>query len=145
MKQFNENEKCCNGRQTKDESHMEDKGMGMRGNQRGKMMMEAMGAMMRRGMKNKMGNEENPMQRCMDMMSQMNKRSEENSYTTDELMDLFKDWCGHVEDEIVTFINSSGEIDEDAIADKFHLSTESVSHLLKNMRKTGKIKFEKDN
>jgi DNA-binding CsgD family transcriptional regulator len=59
-------------------------------------------------------------------------------YSTDELMDLFKDWCRQVEDEIADFIAASGEVNTDKIAEKFHLSKESVVHLLRNIEKSPK-------
>ena len=77
------------------------------------------------------------------MMGNMTKSSKEESYSTDELMDLFKDWCSQVEDEIVDFINETGDIDEEKIAEKFNLSTESVAHLLKNLNEKGNVKYDK--
>lgn len=102
-------------------------------------MMEMMSSMMGEMKKSKMGGMNSMMGRCAEMMENMNKTSENESYSTDELMDLFKDWCSHVEDEIVDFIKESGTIDEGEIAEKFNLSKESVTHLLKNLKKAGKV------
>jgi hypothetical protein len=104
-------------------------GMGPQG-----MMMEMMGKMMGGGMKG--GN--SPMSRCMDMMAEMKQKDQDMPYSTDELMDLFKDWCRQVEDEIADFIAASGEVNTDKIAEKFHLSKESVVHLLRNIEKSPK-------
>jgi hypothetical protein len=102
-------------------------GMGPQG-----MMMEMMGTMMGGGMKGG----KSPMSRCMDMMSERQQNDQDMPYSTDELMDLFKDWCRHVEDEIADFIAESGEVNADKIAEKFHLSKKSVAHLLRNIDKS---------
>lgn len=133
-------EKCYNHRTETNKESKWPHGMNMKGGARGGMMMEMMSAMMSGRKKSHMKGWESPMSRCMDMMSGMKEKSENKTYTPDELMDLFKDWCGQIEDEIVSFINETGEIDQEKIADKFHLSKESVSHLLKSMEKAEKIK-----
>lgn len=107
-------------------------------------MMEMMSSMMGGTQKSKMGGNNPMMKMCTEMMENRTKSSKEESYSTDELMDLFKDWCSQVEDEIVAFINETGDIDEDKIAEKFNLSAKSVNHLLKNLKETGKVKYDKE-
>lgn len=101
-------------------------------------MMEMMSSMMGGMQRSKMGG--NPMRNmCAEMMGGMSKTSKEDSYSTDELMDLFKDWCSQVEDEIVSFIKETGDTNDEKIAQKFNLSKESVTHLLKNLKKAGRV------
>lgn len=101
-------------------------------------MMEMMSSMMGGMQRSKMGG--NPMRNmCAEMMGGMSKTSKEDSYSTDELMDLFKDWCSQVEDEIVSFIKETGDTNDEKIAEKFNLSKESVTHLLKNLKKAGRV------
>ena len=102
-------------------------------------MMDMMSSMMGGMQKSRMGGNSSMMSMCAEMMGNKTKSSKEESYSTDELMDLFKDWCSQVEDEIVAFINETGDIDEDKIAAKFNLSKESVAHLLKNLNEAGKV------
>ena len=59
-------------------------------------------------------------------------------------MDLFKDWCSQVEDEIVAFINETGDVDEDKFAEKFNLSKQNITHLLKNLNEAGRVKYDKE-
>jgi hypothetical protein len=108
------------------------------------LMMEMMSSMMGGMQKSRMGSNSPMMRMCTEMMGNMSKSSKEESYSTDELMDLFKDWCSQVEDEIVAFINETGDINEDRIGEKFNLSKKSVTHLLKNLNETGKIKYDKE-
>jgi DNA-binding transcriptional ArsR family regulator len=103
-------------------------------------MMEMMSSMMKQRMKSRMGDNHPMMNMCREMMKETKSQDQDESYTTDELMDLFKDWCSHVEDEIVSFVNKSGEVNEEKIAEKFNLSKESISHLMNKLRKAGKIK-----
>ncbi len=105
-------------------------------------MMEMISAMMGT-QKSGMDSNSSMMSKCKEMMGNMKKSSKEESYSTDELMDLFKDWCSQVEDEIVAFINETGNVDEDKIAEKFNLSIQSITHLLKNLNETGRIKYDK--
>jgi uncharacterized membrane protein len=135
-------EKYCNYQIDSKEETNRSGGMYRRGGSMRSMMMDMMSTMKGIGMKRNMNDGPNSMSQCMDMMFNKRERSEEIGYATNELMDLFKDWCGHVEDEIVSYVKEIGNIDEDLIADKFHLSKESVSHLLQNLEKTGRINPE---
>ncbi len=107
-------------------------------------MMEMMSSMMGGMQKSRMGGNSAMMRMCTEMMGNKTKSSKEESYSTPELMDLFIDWCSQVEDEIVAFINETGDIDENKIAEKFNLSTKSITHLLKNLNETGKFKYDID-
>ena len=133
-------EKCCKA-MTEDEfenaksKFMKRKSDKMKSNP----MMEMMSTMMGGMQKSRMGGNSSMMGMCAEMMGNKTKSSKEESYSTNELMDLFKDWCSHVEDEIIAFINKTGNIDEDKIAAKFNLSKESVAHLLKNLNEAGKV------
>ncbi len=75
-------------------------------------MMEMMSSMMGGMQKSRMGSNSPMMRMCTEMMENRTK-SKEESYSTDELMDLFKDWCSQVEDEIVAFINETGKVKYD--------------------------------
>jgi hypothetical protein len=110
---------------------------------KGSPMMEMMSSIMEGMQKPRMSGSSPMMSMCAEMMGNRTKSSRE-TYSTDELMDLFKDWCSQVEDEIVAFIDEAGKIDEDKIAEKFNLSKESVTHLLKNLNEVGRINFDKE-
>ena len=107
-------------------------------------MKEMMSTIMSGMQKSRMGGSNAMMRTCAEMMGNVKKSSKEESYSTDELMDLFKDWCSQVEDEIVAFINETGDVDEDKIAEKFNLSKKSITHLLKNLNETGRVKYDKE-
>ena len=109
------------------------------GKMKGSTMMDMMASMMGRMEPNRMRGFRPMMDMCADMMSQYNTASDKEQYPTDELADLFRDWCTHVEDEIVSFVKSSGEIDERKIAEHFKLSAESVQHLIKNLQNEGRF------
>lgn len=99
--------------------------------------------MMQDMMKSRMGNQE-MRSRCRGMMDKNQQADpEDESYSSDELMILFEDWCRHVEDEIVSYIDELGKVDEEEIARKFMLSGESVQILLNKLGESGKIKYEK--
>ncbi len=133
-------ERCCKNMteyefETTKSKFMNVKNEKMKGNPMMEMMSSMMGGMQR----SRIGGN-NPMKSmCAEMMGNMTKSSKEESYSTDELMDLFKDWCSQVEDEIVSFIKETGDINEEKIVEKFNLSKESVTHLLKNLKKAGKV------
>lgn len=137
-------EKCFKNMTEDEFEHTKSKFMKRKSDKiKGSPMMEMMSSMMGGMQKTRMGSN-SPMKRmCTEMMGNMTKSSKEESYSTDELMDLFKDWCSQVEDEIVDFINETGDIDEEKIAEKFNLSTESVTHLLKNLNEKGNVKYDK--
>lgn len=102
-------------------------------------MMGMMSTMMKGMMKSRMGEKHPMMNMCREMMKEKTDQPHDESYTTDELMALFKDWCSHVEEEILSFVNETGEVNEEKIAEKFNLSKESVNHLINNLRKSDKI------
>lgn len=133
-------ERCCKNMTDYEFETTKSKFMNIKNKKmKGSPMMEMMSSMMGGMQSSKMGGNTSMMGRCAEMKGSMTKSSNEESYSTDELMDLFKDWCSHVEDEIVTFIKETDNINEEKIAEKFNLSKDSVTHLLKNLKKAGKV------
>ena len=133
-------ERCCKNMTEYEFETTKSKFMNVKSEKmKGSPMMEMMSSMMGGMQRARMGGNTSMMSRCAEMMGNMTKSSNEESYSTDELMDLFKDWCSHVEDEIVTFIKETGDINEEKITEKFNLSNDSVTHLLKNLKKAGRI------
>jgi hypothetical protein len=92
-------EYCCNHMtenefETKKSKYMKKGQQGAKSGMMGEMMSTMMGGMMRA----KMGNQSKK-QMCGDMMNNMHQQEKKDeSFTTDELMTLFKDWCSHVEE-----------------------------------------------
>jgi hypothetical protein len=61
-----------------------------------------------------------------------------------ELKQLFEEWLGQIEQEILDYANSLPSIDAAKISEKFKMSKESVTYILTRLAKKGKIHFKKE-
>lgn len=104
-------------------------------------MMDMMSTMMKGMMDSKMKGGKSPMDMCMQMMGESKPKAKEPEYGTEELADLFKDWCSQLEDEIKEFITSQGRIDIVQIAKEFSISESSTNHIVSRLQKSGNLKI----
>ncbi len=126
----------------------------MMGGGSGSPMMNMMGMMM--GGKGPMGMKrageetagettvqpEMPWDMCKKMMSSISRSSELATFATPEVRQLFEEWAGQIEEEIVAYIKDSKISDTEKIAEHFKLSRESVSYFLSRLAQKGKIRLK---
>ncbi len=117
-------------------------------------MMKMMGAMM--GGKGPMGTmnsvnadsgspegqAEMPWDMCRKMMSSMSKTSELATFATPEVRELFEEWAGQIEEEILTYVQESKIDDVEALSKHFRLSRKSITYFLTRLANKGKIDLE---
>ena len=84
----------------------------------------------------------NPMEMCKVMTASVARASEMSFYATPEIRSLFEEWLESVQDEILDYIRSKGEIDLQKIADRFKISESAVQFFLNHLAVSGKIKAE---
>jgi hypothetical protein len=61
------------------------------------------------------------------------------TYSTPELRNLFNDWMGAIEEEIVDFLRERETVNPDEVAVKFRLKKESIIFILGKLAAEGKI------
>jgi len=125
------------------------------GGMMGDMMSKTMGGMkgrMAAGVEGEGKNEpqgggdmDAPWDMCKKMMARMGFGSGPEAGSTPEINQLFDEWIGQIEQEIVNFIKPSESIDVEKISGHFKLSKESVSCILTRLAQKGKISFNKVN
>jgi hypothetical protein len=93
-------------------------------------MMHMMGKMMGE-MKDEKGKEFRPWEMCEKMMSSMS--TDIATFATPEIRELFKEWAGQIEEEILVFLKENREADIDAVAKRFKISEKSVIYFLSNL------------
>jgi hypothetical protein len=90
------------------------------------------------------GGMEAPWDMCRKMMARMGFAGGPESDSTPEINELFEEWAGQIEQEILEFIKPSGSIDLEKISAHFKLSKEAAASLLTRMAEKGKIAFQKE-
>ena len=75
-------------------------------------------------------------------MTSISQSSEVAAFATPEVRELFSEWAGQIEDEILDFINQNKPLDTDRIAEKFNLSKNSVIYFLGRLAQKDKIKLK---
>jgi len=103
-------------------------------------MMGMMSMMM--GKKAGKGDGKMPWDNCMEMMSGFKETASTAKFATPELRNIFEEWCGQIEKELLDFIKESGSIQVEVICDKFSLSEESVRYLLNRLASKELIDFK---
>lgn len=95
-------------------------------------------------MKNMMGEGFPPMEMCMNMCRQMTGAIEQvgnmAAYATPELRGLFESWLTEVEQEAQKFIQESGPVSAENLAENIGISIESAIFIMARLAKSGKIK-----
>jgi hypothetical protein len=82
---------------------------------------------------------EEPWDMCRRMMGVVGRANDLASYATPELRQIFEEWLGQIEGEILAAIEESGESDVDSLVRRFKLSAESVQFVLFRLARQGKI------
>lgn len=95
--------------------------------------------MMKDMMKKRMHEKHAMMEECMGKMKGKRHQHNFDSYSTEELNDLFLVWLAQVEDEIIEFVKTKGETDIDAIATEFSITGESTEYIVNKLKKENKI------
>ncbi len=87
------------------------------------------------------GNEkgEAPWDMCRLMMGAVGRANDLASYATPELRQIFEEWLGQIEGEILAAIKEKGESDVDSLVRRFKLSAESVQFVLFRLARQGKV------
>lgn len=107
---------------------------------KGAIMMGMMGKMMG----HKSGGEKSnfdPMDMCRQMMSSMGQGSNQESYLTSELADLFQDWVHQINEEVMTYIAKNQPASVEQVAEHLKISANSVIYLLGTLAQEGKVKL----
>lgn len=105
----------------------------------GKGMMGMMGMMMGKQDDEEGGTGFNPMDMCQKMMSSVNQSREVAAFATPEIRDLFFEWAQQVEEEIFQAVQKNPSISIEQIAEKVHLSSQSVIYFLGKLAQENKI------
>lgn len=82
---------------------------------------------------------EEPSDMCRRMMGAVGRANDLASYATPELRQIFEEWLGQIEGEILTAIKESGESNVDSLVQRFKLNAESVQFVLFRLARQGKI------
>ncbi len=80
-----------------------------------------------------------PWDMCRRMMDAVGQASDLASYATPELRQIFEEWLGQIEGEILQAVTESGQSDVGSLAQRFKLSNESVQFILFRLARQGKI------
>jgi hypothetical protein len=80
-----------------------------------------------------------PWDMCRRMMDAVGRANDLASYATPELRQIFEEWLGQIEGEILQAVNESGQADVGSLAQRFKLSAESVQFVLFRLARQGKI------
>jgi hypothetical protein len=91
-------------------------------------MMHMMG-----GMKDAKGREFKPWEMCEKMMSSMMQSTDIAAFATPEIRELFKEWAGQIEEEILVYLKENRAADIDSIAENFKISKRSVIYFLSDL------------
>jgi hypothetical protein len=84
---------------------------------------------------------EMPWDMCRKMMGAMTEGAQTARFATPEVRGLFDEWAAQIEEEMLHYIQETGEVDEDKTAEHFKLSRESTVYFLTRLAQKGKIKF----
>ncbi len=98
-----------------------------------KEMMNTMMEKMMGGMKDAMGKEFKPWKMCEKMMSSMTQSNENATFATSEIHELFQEWAGQIEEEILVYLKENSAANIDTIAKKFKISKKSVIYFLSDL------------
>ena len=82
---------------------------------------------------------EGPWDMCRRMMEAVGRANDLASYATPELRQIFEEWLGQIEGEILQAAKEGGQSDIASLAQRFKLSAESVQFILFRLARQGKI------
>ena len=80
-----------------------------------------------------------PWDMCRRMMEAVGQASDLATYATPELRQIFEEWLGQIEGEILQAVKEGGQSDVGSLAQRFKLSAESVQFILFRLARQGKI------
>ena len=83
-----------------------------------------------------------PWEMCEKMMASISKNTEVAAFATSEVRELFSEWAGQIEEEMLDFINQNKPLELDMIAEKFSLSKNSVIYFIGLLAQKGKIRLK---
>ncbi len=84
----------------------------------------------------------NPMEMSKEVLSAVSHSYELATYSTPEIRELFNDWMGEIEREILEFLKDRDTVDPDEAAAHFRLRRESIIFILGKLAREGKIKMQ---
>jgi hypothetical protein len=87
------------------------------------------------------GEGQSPWEMCDNMMASFQEHVDATKFATPEIRQLFDEWVEQIEQEIVRFVETAGEVNAEKIAEHFKLSQESIVFLLTRLAQKGKIQF----
>ena len=76
---------------------------------------------------------------CRRMMQAVGRANDLASYATPELRQIFEEWLGQIEGEILQAVKEGGQSNVSSLAQRFKLSAESVQFILLRLARQGKI------
>jgi hypothetical protein len=80
-----------------------------------------------------------PWDMCQRVMETLGRANDLASYATPELRQIFEEWLGQIEGEILEAVKEGGQSSVDSLAQRFKLSSESVQFILFRLARQGKI------
>ena len=76
---------------------------------------------------------------CRSVMEAVGRANDLASYATPELRQIFEEWLGQIEGEVLQAVTESGQADVGSLAERFKLSAESVQFILFRLARQGKV------
>lgn len=84
----------------------------------------------------------NPLEMSKEVVSIVSRSYEMATYSTPELREIFNDWMGEIEREVLEYLQGKEKVDHNDVADHFRLKPESAIFILSKLAREGKIKME---
>jgi hypothetical protein len=91
-----------------------------------------------------MGEGVDPTKMCQSLVDKVAQSKQLTAITDPELLVLFEDWFGELEEEIIALISRYGPLDAGGLADQLGLSRRGATFLLSKLKREGKLGL-KDN
>lgn len=86
-----------------------------------------------------MGEGVDPTQMCQRLVNKVAQSRQLSAITDADLLALFDDWLEELENEVLSFINTHGTPDADAIAGNLGISRRGATFLLSKLKREGVI------
>lgn len=84
----------------------------------------------------------NPVDMSKEVLSAISHSYELATYSTPELRELFNDWLGEIEHELLEFLKDRERASYDEVAGHFRLKRESVIFIMSKLAREGKINMQ---